>query len=67
MSAMYPVSIHRRIERQWVERIKALKLINSKIAVAGERVLEGGLSGERVLIPVKVADQRRLSDINQRD
>lgn len=60
MSAMYPSSIHRRIERQWVARIKALELINSKIAVAAERVLEGGLSGERVLIPVKVTDQRRL-------
>lgn len=60
MSAMYPLSIHRRIERQWIARIKALKLINSKLAVASERVLEGGLSGERVLIPVKVADRRRL-------
>lgn len=60
MSAIYPLSIHRRIERQWVARIKGLKLIISKIAVAAERVLEGGLSGERVLIPVKVVDQRRL-------
>ena len=66
MSAMYPLSIHRRMERQWAARIKALKLINSKIAVAAERVLEGGLSGERVLIRVKVADRRRLVGDNSR-
>ena len=60
MSAIHPLSIHRRIERQWVAGIKALKLINNKIAVAAERVLQGGLSGERVLIPVMVADRRRI-------
>lgn len=60
MSAIYSFSIHRRIERQWVARIKAFKLINSKIAVAAERVLQGGLSSERILIPVMVADRRRI-------
>ena len=58
MSAIYPLSIHRRIERQWVARIKAL---NNKITVAAGRVLEGELSsGERILIPVMVADRTRF-------
>lgn len=60
MSAIYPFSIYRRIERQWITRIKALKLINNKIAVAAERVLQFRLSGDSILIPVRVADRRRI-------
>jgi hypothetical protein len=60
MSAIYLFSIYRRIERKWVARFKALKLINAKIAVAAERMLQGRLSGGRILIPVRIADRRRI-------
>jgi hypothetical protein len=60
MGPIYPFSIYRRIERQWVARFKALKLINNKIAAAAERMLQGRLSGERILIPVRITDRRRI-------
>jgi hypothetical protein len=31
MSAMDPLSVHRRIERQWAERVKSLKTIQGRI------------------------------------
>ena len=40
MSAIYPLSIHRRIERQWAERIKSLRQIRGQIVVATERALQ---------------------------
>ncbi len=61
MSAIYSLSIRRRIELQLVARAKVLKLIIGKIAVSAERVLKGELSGERILIPVMVADRRRTA------
>ena len=40
MSAIYPLSIHRRIERQWAERIKSLRQIRGRVVTATERALQ---------------------------
>jgi hypothetical protein len=40
MSAIYPVSIHRRIERQWAERVKSAMQIRSLVVAATERTLQ---------------------------
>ena len=58
MSAIYPLSVHRRVERQWTERMESLRQIRARIVDAAERTLQSAF-GEP--IPVKimmVADSR---------
>jgi hypothetical protein len=40
MSAIYPLNIHRRIERQWAERIKSPRQIRGLVVTATERALQ---------------------------
>ena len=51
MSAIYPLSVHRRIERQWAERIKSLRQIRSEIVVATEQTLQRVFNNEVSVIP----------------
>ena len=37
MSAIYPLSIHRRVERQWAERINSLRQTHGQIVAGTER------------------------------
>jgi hypothetical protein len=70
MSATYPLSVHRRIERQWAERIKSLRQIHGQIAVATERTLQHVFNNNGSLIPVPVrtvVDRRRLDQSRPRD
>jgi len=69
MSAIYPLNVHRRVERQWAERIKALSAIRSQFVVATTRTLQYVLNNEGSLIPVAVrtVDQRRLDRPRPRD
>jgi hypothetical protein len=63
MSAIYPLSIHRRIERQWVEGINSLRRIPGQIVVATERTLQRAFHNNGSLIPVPVraiVDRRQL-------
>ena len=63
MSAIYPLSVHRRIEQQWAERIKSLRQIHGQVLVATERTLQHVLNNDGSLIPVPVraiADRRQL-------
>ena len=46
MSAIYPLSVHRRIERQWAERIKSLRQIHGQIVVATKRTLQRVFNNE---------------------
>jgi hypothetical protein len=70
MSAMYPLSIHRRIERQWAERIKSLKTLDDQIVVVTERALQQAFNDGSSLIPVAVrtvVDRRRLDQPGPHD
>jgi hypothetical protein len=51
MSAIYPLSVHRRIERQWAERIKSLRQIRGEIVATG-RTLQHVLNNDGSLISV---------------
>jgi hypothetical protein len=51
MGAIYPLSVHRRIERQWAERIKSLRQIRGLVGTATERALQGA-SIDSSLIPI---------------
>ena len=70
MSAIYPLSIHRRIERQWAERINSLRQIHGQIVVGTERTWQRVFNNDGSLIPVLVRavvdgrqlDQPRLDD-----
>ena len=52
MGAIYPLSVHRRIERQWAERIKSLGRIRGPVGTATERALQGAsIDGSLIPIP----------------
>jgi hypothetical protein len=52
------VSIHRRIEGPWAERIKSLKTIQQRIVIAAERALQRAFNGG-ALIPIRIPVDRR--------
>jgi len=47
------VSIHRRTERPWTERMKSLKTIHDRIVIATERALQRAFSGG-ALVPIRI-------------
>ena len=69
MSAIYPLNVHRRIERQWADRIEALSAIRSQFVVATTRTLQYVLNNDGSLIPVAVrtVDRRQLDWLRSRD
>ena len=72
MSAIYPLSVHSRIERQWAERINSLSLrqIHDQIVVGTERTLQRVFNNDGSLIPVPVTaivDRRQLDQSRPRD
>ena len=63
MSAVYPVSVHRRIERQWANRINSLTQIRGQIVVGTERTLQRVFNNDNSLISVAAratVDRRQL-------
>jgi hypothetical protein len=54
MSAIYPLSIHRRIERQWAERLNSLRKIHGQIVVGTERTSQRVFNNDDSVIPVPV-------------
>jgi hypothetical protein len=50
MSAIYPLSIHRRIERQWADRMKSAQV---RIVIAAEEKLQRALKGANLLKSVE--------------
>jgi hypothetical protein len=69
MSAIYPLSIHHRIERQWAERIKSLRQNRSQTAFGTERALQRLFNSESPLIPIprRSIVRRRLDRSQPRD
>ena len=70
MSVTDLLSFHRRIERQWAERIKSLRRIRGEIAVATEFTLHRAFNNDGSLIPIPVrtvVDQRRRDQCRSRD
>jgi hypothetical protein len=70
MSAIYPLSVHRRIERQWAERINSLTQIRGQIVVGTERTLQHVFNNDGSLTPVPVravVDRRQLNPSGPHD
>jgi hypothetical protein len=62
MSALSPLSLRRRLSRQWASRIRSLKQIRNQIVVATGQALQGAFAHDGALIPVPirvVAGRRR--------
>jgi hypothetical protein len=70
MSAIYPLSIHHRIERQWAERINSLRQTRGQIVAGKERTSQRLFNNDDSVIPVPVraiADRRQLDQSRLRD
>jgi hypothetical protein len=52
MSTIYPVSVHRRIERQWANRMKSLQ---SRMVIAAEKKLRRAFKEDSLLKSVEAA------------
>jgi hypothetical protein len=62
VNAIYPLSFHRRIERQWAERIKSVRRMGGQVGLAAKRTLQSAINhdGSLILVPVRtVVDRRR--------
>lgn len=60
MSAIYPLSVHRRIERQWAERISSQRQIHGQIVIGTKRTLQRVFNNESlVAAPVTAIVDRR--------
>ena len=58
MSAIYPLSVHRRVERQWTERMESLRQIRAHIFDAAERTLQSAFD-EPIPVTIRMfADSR---------
>lgn len=70
MSDRYPLSFHRRIERQWAEWMKSLGLFGGQLLVATERTLQRAFNddGSPIPVPVRtVVDRRRREQYRSHD
>ena len=68
MSAVYPVSVYRRIEKAVSECIKSLRKIHGRFVVATKRTLQHEFNNDGSLIPVSVRKVgRRLDEFRPRD
>ena len=70
MSAVYPLSVHRRVERLWAERINSLRQIHGQIVVGTERTLQRVFNndGSLILVSIRaVADRRQLDQSRPHD
>jgi hypothetical protein len=54
VSPIYPLSVHRRIERQWAERIKSLRRTGDQVVFAAKRTLQSATKQDGSLIPAAV-------------
>jgi hypothetical protein len=68
MSAIYPLSIQHRIERQWTDRINSLRQIRGLVTTA--TMLQRVFNNDGSLIPVPiraVVDRRQLNQSRPHD
>jgi len=69
MSAIYPLSVHRRIERQWAERVNSQRQIHGQIVIGTKPTLQRVFNNESlVAVPVReIADRQQLDQSRPRD
>ena len=67
MSAIYPLSVHRRIERQWAERSQ--RQIHGQIVIGTKPTLQRVFNNESlVAVPVRaIVDRQQVDQSRPRD
>ena len=63
MSEIYPLSVYRRVERQWAERIDSVRRARGQVVAGTERPLQGVSNNDASA----VVDQRQLDQARPRD
>jgi hypothetical protein len=63
MSAIYPLSVHRRVERQWAQRIESLRRSLAETGKPLQRVFNN--IGALVVVPESAVVDRRHPDRRQ--
>ena len=56
MSAIYPLSVHRRIERQWAGRLDALRRAPGQIVAGTEKALQCVFKNDDALVALPLGD-----------
>jgi hypothetical protein len=68
MGAIYPLSFHRRIERQWAERVKSPRQIRNLVLTAtGQALQPASIDGSLDPVPEGVMDPIQLDRPQPRD
>ena len=70
MSAIYPLSVHRRIERQWAERINSLRRTRGQVVVGTKRTPQRVSNNDGAVVAVPVStdvDPRPLGQARPHD
>jgi hypothetical protein len=57
MSATYPLSLHRRIERQWAERVNSQRQNYGQIVVGTERTVQRVFNNDDSLVAPGKSDR----------
>jgi len=68
MSAISPLSVHRRIERQWAARIKSLKQMRGQTVIGKERTVMQRVfynEGPKIRVPAQGVVLRQQIDRSQ--
>jgi len=67
MSAIYPLSVHRRIERQWAERIKSPRHMRGQTVIETERTVQRVFynEGPMIRVPARSVVLRQQIDRSQ--
>ena len=63
MSAIYPLSVYRRVERQWAERINSVRRARGQVVAGTEKTLQRGSNNDASA----VVDPRQLDQARPRD
>ena len=69
MSAIYPLSVHRRIERQWAERVNSQRQIHGQIVIGTKPTLQRVFNNKSLVpVPVRaIVDRQQLDQSRPRD
>lgn len=64
MSAIYPLSVYHRVERQWAERINSIRRTRDLVVAGTERTLQRVSNNDAALVavPVNAVVARRQLD-----
>jgi hypothetical protein len=67
MSAIYPLSVYRRVERQWAERINSVRRARGQVVAGTERTLRRASNNDGALVAAPVSAVVNHDRVRPRD